>query len=714
MTFRTLFLCILSNICLPAMAVNLQHVHDIIHGQQDAAYHETMRPAPDSLQSDRKQEILEESVITSYRKRKQVEGIMAGNLKLNAEAMTGLPRFLGTVDILKAIQLMPGVTASGEMDSGIYIRGGDPGQNLLMIDGATIYSPAHLLGFFSVFNSDHISSVSIYKSGIAARYGGCASGVIDVRTDDSVTEETEGVINLGIISSNATLKLPVGKKSQISVSGRGTYINYMLDAVGQAMRQGTDMPEYGFQDCNLTWITEFGKSNTLKINGYYGHDGLYFNHTGYNVLASMNWHNTAISATWDSHPEESLKNRHTVSFSRFSNHIGIEREAAYMRLPSDISDFAYKGKISTGFRQSRLDAGWNYTMHVSNVQHPLISGLNSFIDNTASRAPYHTHEFGIYADYSLWFGFPLSIDIGLRFSGAVTGNKAYAGPEPRIAVSYRPLPNMQIRAGAALQRQYINMVSISGMGMPTDFWTPVTSRIKPQISHSASVGFSHSLMEGVLEYSIEPYFSILDNVLEYDGELFDMINREYDTEKHIISGSGRNYGVEMMLKKNSGIINGWLSYTLSRSERSFPDIMNGAIFPSKHDRTHNLSAVANLEPDDRWTFSAVFVYATGSAYTPPIGIYILGENMIQEYGRHNSARMPDYHRLDISATYDFRPKGKCRHSLNLSFYNVYARENPLYLNIMFQMDRENNTLDMQIQNVSLYSIIPSLSYTLKF
>ena len=301
MTFRTLFLCILSNICLPAMAVNLQHVHDIIHGQQDAAYHETMRPAPDSLQSDRKQEILEESVITSYRKRKQVEGIMAGNLKLNAEAMTGLPRFLGTADILKAIQLMPGVTASGEMDSGIYIRGGDPGQNLIMIDGATIYSPAHLLGFFSVFNSDHISSVSIYKSGIAARYGGCASGVIDVRTDDSVTEETEGVINLGIISSNATLKLPVGKKSQISVSGRGTYINYMLDAVGQAMRQGTDMPEYGFQDCNLTWITEFDKSNTLKINGYYGHDGLYFNHTGYNVLASMNWHNTAVSATWDSH-----------------------------------------------------------------------------------------------------------------------------------------------------------------------------------------------------------------------------------------------------------------------------------------------------------------------------------------------------------------------------------------------------------------------------
>ena len=198
------------------------------------------------------------------------------------------------------------------------------------------------------------------------------------------------------------------------------------------------------------------------------------------------------------------------------------------------------------------------------------------------------------------------------------------------------------------------------------------------------------------------------------GYNYIMTNAEYDTEKHIISGSGRNYGVEMMLKKNSGIINGWLSYTLSRSERSFPDIMDGAVFPAKHDRRHNLSVVANYQPSEHWTFSAVFVYATGSAYTPPVGIYILGENMIQEYGPHNSARMPDYHRLDVSATYEFKSAGRFRHSLNVSVYNVYARRNPLYRDLQFHADSEDKTFIMELKNISLYSLVPSLSYTFKF
>ena len=172
--------------------------------------------------------------------------------------------------------------------------------------------------------------------------------------------------------------------------------------------------------------------------------------------------------------------------------------------------------------------------------------------------------------------------------------------------------------------------------------------------------------------------------------------------------------MEMMLKKNRGKVNGWISYTLGRAERSFPDIMGGAVFPAKHDRRHNLSIVGNYEPADRLAFSAVFVYATGTAYTPPSGIYIIGENMIQEYGPHNSARMPDYHRLDLSVTYSFKAKGRCRHSLNLSVYNVYARKNPLYRDLRFSYDLELKTLDLQMESVSLYSLVPSLSYTLKF
>lgn len=669
---------------------------------------------PDSLAADEDMELIEEAVVTSSRNEKRIEGIMSGNLRLDAESISGLPKFLGVPDILKTIQLMPGVLASGEMDSGIYIRGGDPGQNLIMLDGATIYAPAHLLGFFSIFNSDHLASATVYKSGIPSRYGSCTSGVIDIGTTDTMTGKAKGTLNIGLISSQGTLAVPLWKNSTLTFSGRGTYINYILKGTAKVMREDTEMPEYGFQDWNITLLTRLDPNNTLKINGYYGHDRLHFMQETYSMLAALKWYNAAASIIWEGTSGERTRNRHILSFSRYSNNIFIERDPASIKMPSDITDFSYKGLTELSFRQSRLSFGGSYTFHMSNVQYPIINGLNSLIDDIGRPAPYHTHEFGIFADYSIWFNFPLTLDIGLRYSGASTGKRLYTGPEPRFSIRYRPTPQTSLRAAFAIQRQYVNMVSISGMGMPTDYWTPVTDKIRPQISESASLGFSHLLWDSAVEYSIEPYFCLLDNVLEYDGELFDMVNRKYDPEEHVISGKGRNYGIEIMLKKNGGKINGWISYTLSRSERSFPDIMDGAVFPAKHDRTHNLAATASYSPAERWLFSAVFVYATGRTYTPPVGIYLIGENMIQEYGDHNSARMPDYHRLDLSATYNFRQRGRCRHSLNASIYNVYARKNPLYRDLRFNANEDTGTFDMSIKNISLYSIVPSISYTLNF
>lgn len=669
---------------------------------------------PDSLAADEDMELIEEAVVTSSRNEKRIEGIMSGNLRLDAESISGLPKFLGVPDILKTIQLMPGVLASGEMDSGIYIRGGDPGQNLIMLDGATIYAPAHLLGFFSIFNSDHLASATVYKSGIPSRYGSCTSGVIDIGTTDTMTGKAKGTLNIGLISSQGTLAVPLWKNSTLTFSGRGTYINYILKGTAKVMREDTEMPEYGFQDWNITLLTRLAPNNTLKINGYYGHDRLHFMQETYSMLAALKWYNAAASIIWEGTSGERTRNRHILSFSRYSNNISIERDPASIKMPSDITDFSYKGLTELSFRQSRLSFGGSYTFHLSNVQYPIINGLNGLIDDIGRQAPYHTHEFGIFADYSVWFNFPLTLDIGLRYSGASTGKRLYTGPEPRFSIRYRPTPQTSLRAAFAIQRQYVNMVSISGMGMPTDYWTPVTDKIRPQISESASLGFSHLLWDSAVEYSIEPYFCLLDNVLEYDGELFDMVNRKYDPEEHVISGKGRNYGIEIMLKKNGGKINGWISYTLSRSERSFPDIMDGAVFPAKHDRTHNLAATASYSPAKRWLFSAVFVYATGRAYTPPVGIYLIGENMIQEYGDHNSARMPDYHRLDLSVTYNFRQRGRCRHSLNASIYNVYARKNPLYRDLRFNANEDTGTFDMSIKNISLYSIVPSISYTLNF
>ena len=668
------------------------------------------RPVADTADTT---EVLDTSFVSTRAAEKQISGLMSGNLSLDMSMLSTLPKFLGTNDIMKTLQLMPGIQTSGELDSGIYIRGGDAGHSAIMLDGATVYNPAHLMGFFSIFNSDHLKSSTLYKSDIPAKYGGRLGGVVDISVKDELLDRVEGDVNVGLLSSQATLGIPIGKKSAMYLSGRASYFNYMLSGIARVMN-GAAAPDYFFQDWNITLLTRLAPNNTLKINGYYGHDRLHFMQETYSMLAALKWYNAAASIIWEGTSGERTRNRHILSFSRYSNNISIERDPASIKMPSDITDFSYKGLTELSFRQSRLSFGGSYTFHLSNVQYPIINGLNSLIDDIGRPAPYHTHEFGIFADYSIWFNFPLTLDIGLRYSGASTGKRLYTGPEPRFSIRYRPTPQTSLRAAFAIQRQYVNMVSISGMGMPTDYWTPVTDKIRPQISESASLGFSHLLWDSAVEYSIEPYFCLLDNVLEYDGELFDMVNRKYDPEEHVISGKGRNYGIEIMLKKNGGKINGWISYTLSRSERSFPDIMDGAVFPAKHDRTHNLAATASYSPAKRWLFSAVFVYATGRAYTPPVGIYLIGENMIQEYGDHNSARMPDYHRLDLSVTYNFRQRGRCRHSLNASIYNVYARKNPLYRDLRFNANEDTGTFDMSIKNISLYSIVPSISYTLNF
>ncbi len=655
---------------------------------------------------------LDNSVVTSSRTQRPLTGLMTGNMTLNVADLDWLPQVLGTADILKTIQLMPGVAASGEMDAGVYVRGADPGQVSVLFDGARIYFPSHLFNFYSVFNSDHLASASVLKSGISPSYGGGASGVIDVKSPDGLCTGISGKLNVGIISSQATVSVSTGDRSSLRISGRGNYVNYLLKNLSLA--GGMAQPEYGFYDGNLTWAYRPDDNNSLKLNAYFCKDDLSIKMGGFSLDGDMDWINSAASLTWNRVFGNDVSMNHVAAFSLYDNHIRMHKEDISLRLPSGIMDLAYKGNVVIPFGQSSLMLGADYVYHRTRVQTPLVSGLYDS-GYEFMQIPYNTHEFGTYAEWSKWFSFPLRMDLGLRYSGAVTAGLFYGGLEPRLSLSYDFPRNMRLRASLMRQMQYVNTVSVSGMGLPTDFLIPVNDVVKPQTSLTASVGFSHGFMDNMYEYSIEPYWSRLGNVLEFDGQLFDFFGGEYDTTEHVLPGSGLNYGVEFMFKKNAGKVNGWVSYTLSRSLRSFPGIMDGRVFASKHDRPHNLSVVANYSPSDRWTFSTVFIYGTGTPYTPPSGLYMVGESIVQEYGAHNSARMPDYHRLDLSATYDFLKKGRLCHSVNVSIYNVYARRNPLFRDIKPEYDPENTTtLKLNLIGVALYSFLPSVSYNLTF
>lgn len=652
------------------------------------------------------------SVVTSGRAIEPVSGIMSGNLTIAPSALDELPRFMGVTDVMKIFKLMPGVQQTGEMDSGIYIRGADGGQTSVYLDGARVYAPNHLMGFFSSFNSDHIGSSTMYKGANAgAGYGGSLGGYISIGTKDGQPGRFTGCLHAGLLSSQATLGIPIGGKSALYLSGRGTYLNYMLKAIP---RSGINaVPEYGFSDFNLTWLYKPDEKNFLKASAYFGTDNMEVPVTAYQATGALRWKNAAASISSRTETGNGIGLENRLHFSYFSNLIDIRISGSSFMLPSSIADFGYDGAFICPLPYGKIRGGIFYTLHDMDVQHPVTDNLYGL---TTISVPSHVfqHDFGAYSSWSADIAGVVYIDAGLRLSASVSGNKLHFGPEPRVSLRYSPLPDMRISASYALHRQYISQVSVSGIGMPVDYWIPCTPDHGPQVAHCVSAGMAHSFGKGMFSYSTELYYSRMYGLTESDGGLIDMVSGRYDWTEHVLYGSGDSYGAELMFRKNKGRVTGWLGYTLGWAMRSFPDIASGAAFPAKQDRRHSLSAVVSWDVTDCISLSSVFVYATGSAFTMPSAIYVIGNNVLHEYGPHNGARMPDYHRLDLSATWDFLRTGRTRHSLNLSVYNAYARPNPLILDLKAGYDSESGTLTVTTDGMVLYTILPSLSYTLSF
>ncbi|WP_455585759.1 TonB-dependent receptor plug domain-containing protein [Bacteroides sp.] len=671
---------------------------------------------PDSISSFSHSHIqeLQEIEVTAQKHKKSVTGLLSGKIELQLKELQNLPGFLGSTDILKIMQLMPGVQTSGELNSGIYIRGGDPGHNQILLNNAPLYNPMHLLGFFSTFNSDHISQTSLQKSYIAPQYGGRLSGVIAIECPNDIAKQASISGNIGIINSQLTLTLPTGNKSSLYLSARATYLNLLLSAFEKESDELK--PRYNFQDYNLTYVLNPSSKTKLLFNAYYGSDKLAIKENNYQVNGGVQWKNIVASLQWEQAFKKGNHLKQTAYLSYYNNLINVKQMNALIQLPSDIADLGYKAHYNFKFINCKWSLGGDYAYHQLNPQYPQIDQLFG-THKTSPLQKQYTHETGIYLSGFATLTERLSTDIGLRYSNLLqrtSTDGSYGGLEPRISVEYTLDTNQKLFVSYELQRQYINQVSVSGIGFPTDFWVSASKDIAPQRSHSFTVGYFQSLSEDRYEFSTEIYYKRLSNQLEFDGELLDMVNRVYIMEEHLLTGKGTNYGIEFMFKKNRGKLNGWLSYTLGRAQRSFPGINNGQTFAAKHDRRHDFSAVANYHLNDCWDFSAVFVYATGNAFTMPKALYLIGENAVNEYGPHNGARMPAYHRLDLSVNYWFKKEKNRERGLNFSFYNAYARQNPIFLNIKIKPDKENENITIRPKGQKLYTLVPSISYKFKF
>lgn len=635
-----------------------------------------------------------------------------GSIDVGLESIRKLPGLLGSADPMRTLQLMPGVQTTGEISSGLYIRGSNNAHNLVELNGAPIYNAMHMLGIFSVFNNDNLGSFMLRKSHIPARYGGRIGSVVSAGTKTGIPGRFGGAGEIGLIASNLTLAIPTGAGSGLYLSGRISYIGPILRAL-ESPRNGMRLG-YNMYDMNAAWILEPSAKDRITVNAYRGRDRLLVDGL-YQSEGSVDWGNTVGSLVWNHRFSASRTLSQTFFVSHYDNSIDIRHSSVSLSTPSNITDAGYKALF--GHRGGRVywEYGLSYTFHRVGLQYPIFE--NYFFTNDPP-APVRTHEGGAFAEASFDISRRVKAAAGLRASvlmHAENGGiaQAYWVPEPRLNVTVRSGELSSISASAAVQQQYMNQVTASNTGFPTDFWVPASAHVPPQRAYSFALGYSRETADRRYEFSGELYCRLLTDQIESLGGMVGNFNSKYDIYRELVYGKGQNFGLEILLNRKYGRLTGWISYTLGWARRSFAGIEDGRWFPASHERRHDISLTAIYRIGEKWTVSSNFVYATGNAYTPTLAIYMIGGVAVNEYGAHNSARLPAYHRMDLSASYEVRSKA-LPGTLNISVYNVYARKNPIGFYTYMTSTEDGEGLKLKRRHSALYSIIPSVSYSFRF
>ncbi|SFD07096.1 Outer membrane receptor proteins, mostly Fe transport [Flavobacterium phragmitis] len=650
-------------------------------------------------------------VIVPNDKKSGIKTLSAGKLSLNLKELNAVPTVLGTTDVIKLLQLMPGVQNSGDANGYLYVRGGDPGHNAILYNESPIYGMSHLLGIFPFYNTDHIKDVEFDKSSSNPKYGGRLSSTTLLNTNKKIPSEFSIQGNAGILASQLTLSVPLTDKTGFYVSGRKTYID---EVMGPLLKSGSNNDvqnmKYGFSDANFTFLSQISKKSLFSLNAFVSGDELKIKDGNLALKTNLKWSNFTVSPSLNTifSPKVSMSN--SFYFSQYSNELNMEQATIEFGVSSYVKDFGFTNAVKFSIGNIPFESGVQYVYHDLQPQKVNVENLTT-VDNYSQRT-ISANEAAVFVSANPKLLEKVTADLGLRMNYYTSESDSYLHFQPRMILNYYANENYSFYASYNRQYQYLSLITTSSVGIPTDFWIASSDEIKPQSSNEFSIGSNQNITRN-FSSSFGGFYRSMKNLLEYPYGIT-QFNEITTLKNDLYVGKGKAYGFEVMLKKSSGKFSGWLSYTLSWSDRNFDELNNGKTYFAKYDRRHNLSVVGMYDLNAKWNFGITQIFGSGNRFTMPTSWYFINNNPVKEYSGYNNAQMPNYIRTDISANYYFVKTSKKESALNFSIYNTFNISNPIYVVLDVEVNENKDKVVVKQEEKVLYRILPSVSWRFKF
>ncbi|TDO77926.1 TonB-dependent receptor-like protein [Flavobacterium chryseum] len=652
-------------------------------------------------------------VIIANDKKSGISTLSGGKLSFNLKELSSLPTVLGTTDIIKILQLTPGVQNSGDANGYLYVRGGDPGHNAILYNGTTVYGMSHLLGIFPFYNTDHIKEVEFDKSSSNVKYGGRLSSTTLLMPNKKVPSEFSIQGNIGILASQLTLALPITEKSGIYLSGRKTYIDEFIAPLVNSFSKNNDVEDmkYGFSDGNITFISQISKNNLFSVDAFVSGDKLKIKDDNLSLKTNLKWSNFTVSPTLTTTLSSKTSMSNAVYFSQYSNDLSMEQATIQFGVSSSVKDFGFTNSLRYWIKNIPVESGLQYVYHT--LQPQKINIENFANSNTSQNSIINANEAAVFSTFKPKLTDKLNAELGLRINYYTSGSQSsYLHFQPRVLLNYIANEKYSFYGSYNKQYQYLSLITTSSVGIPTDFWIASSDGIKPQSSDEFSVGSNQNISKDLVS-SFGGFYRSMKDLLEYPYGIT-QFNEVTTLKNDLLVGKGKAYGLEFMLRKNNGKFTGWLSYTLSWSDRNFEELNNGKTYFAKYDRRHNLSLVGMYDLNAKWNFGVTQIFSSGNRFTMPTSWYFINNNPVKEYSEYNNAQMPNYIRTDLSVNYFFFKTNKKESALNFSIYNTFNIDNPIYVVLNVQVDEDKNSVIVKQDKKVLYRILPSISWRFKF
>jgi len=694
------------------------------------------------LKSKLKAHTTKEVQVTAEQENKNIQSIDPGTIELTTKEIESVPSILGQSDAMSVLQLLPGVQSAAQGVSGFYVRGGGPDQNLILLDGAPIYNASHLFGFYSIFNTNAIENIKLIKGDMPANYGGRLSSVLDITASPGNDTIKSAIGGVGLISSDLTVSGPIKSNTvTYSISARRTYIDLLVKPFGKMIDNARGWGYY-FYDFNGKINWKVSEKDQISLTGYNGKDdfSMYNSNAGFGL--STSWGNSVAVLKWQHIFNDQLLMVNSLIHSGYKSSIDIAQGSFLVNINSGISDWTAKSDF-TWIPSDRLKVklGGNYTFHKFSPNNLVAKTDEIGKEDIQQQIVQYSNDVAFYTDANYTINKVLQLRIGLRYTyfqhigpfdrylkdelGEIDDTLHfdagqhiidYQNLEPRTALRILLNSSSSLKLSYSQNHQYIHLASYSTISMPTDIWIPSSSMVKPQRSTQYALGYYKNLKDNKYETSLELYHKTMENQIEFKDSYSPEDDVLDNPDNNFVFGDGMAYGGEIFIKKKSGNTTGWLGYTLSLTSKQFDEINAGETFYAKYDRRHDFSIIWMQKLNEKWSFSAVFVYASGNASTMPKARYTIEGQILNEYGKRNDFRMPDYHRLDISAEFKPQPKKKRKYtsSWNFGIYNVYNRNNAYFIYFDDSNFFAEGIYDTKAKQVGLFPIMPSVRWNFNF